>query len=128
MTPPTHRLAKLIRSRREQTGMSAAELARRADTNKSTITRLESGQVPNPRPETLKAVAVALNLPVSDLLASADYFNRGDLPSMTPYLRSRYGYLSDSAQAEIDAAFRDITARHGYNPDGRGPADGEDET
>lgn len=65
-------------------------------------------------------------MPVSDLLT--DYLESDDLPSMAPYLRSRYGHLPGSAQAEIATAFRDITARYGYTPESRGPAAGEDET
>lgn len=127
MTSSIQRMAKLIRKRREQTGMSAAELARRADANKSTITRLEAGLIPNPRPETLKAVARALDLPASDLLASANYLDRDDVPSLMPYLRTRYGYMSDSAQKEIERSVRDIVARYGYDPDRHGPEAGEDE-
>lgn len=118
-------LADVVRQRRQSAGISAAELARRAGTNKTTITRLEAGRVP--KPATLQAIARALDMPARDLLASANYLDQGDLPSLTPYLRTRYGYLSDKAQAEIAQSFRDITARYGYDADRHGPSDGEDE-
>lgn len=127
MTRDIHNLAGLIRTKREQAAMSAAELARRAKVTTGTITRLELGQIPHPKPATLKSIALALGLPVSDLLASADYLDPGDLPTLTPYLRTKYGHLSDNAQREIAAAFRDIAARHGYNPDTTGPDPHEDE-
>lgn len=102
-----------------------SELARRAGTNKTTITRLEMGRIP--KPETLQAIAKALDLPPRELLASANYLDPDDLPSMTPYLRTRYGYLSDSARAEIAQSFRDIQKKYGY-AGGHGPSAGEDET
>lgn len=59
-----------IRLRREQRGMSAAELARRAGLSKATLSGLESGRS-NPTIDTLDAVAVALGIPLTDLLVPA---------------------------------------------------------
>lgn len=47
--------------------MSAAELARRAGLSKATLSGLESGRS-NPTVDTLDAVAVALGVPLTDLL------------------------------------------------------------
>lgn len=47
--------------------MSAAELARRAGLSKATLSQLEAGQG-NPTINTLAAVAVALAIPLSDLV------------------------------------------------------------
>ncbi|MEU7749233.1 XRE family transcriptional regulator [Nonomuraea sp. NPDC049158] len=57
-----------IRQRREQRGMSSAELARRAGLSKATLSQLEAGRG-NPTIETLDALAIALRLPLTDLLA-----------------------------------------------------------
>ncbi len=57
-----------IRRRRMQRGMSAAELARRAGLSKATLSGLEAG-TGNPTIDTLDAVAVALHIPLTDLLA-----------------------------------------------------------
>ncbi|MET8446838.1 XRE family transcriptional regulator [Streptomyces sp. NPDC005209] len=57
-----------IRRRREQRGMSSAELARRAGLSKATLSHLEAGRG-NPTIETLDALAVALRIPLTDLLA-----------------------------------------------------------
>ncbi|MEY9891082.1 transcriptional regulator with XRE-family HTH domain [Catenulispora sp. MAP5-51] len=56
-----------IRRRREQRGMSSAELARRAGLSKATLSQLEAGKG-NPTIETLDALAVALLIPLTDLL------------------------------------------------------------
>ncbi|WP_328885481.1 helix-turn-helix domain-containing protein [Streptomyces sp. NBC_00316] len=57
-----------IRRRREQRGMTGAELARRAGLSKATLSQLEAGKG-NPTIETLDALAVALRIPLTDLLA-----------------------------------------------------------
>ncbi|MFV0460645.1 MAG: helix-turn-helix domain-containing protein [Actinomycetales bacterium] len=57
-----------IRRRREQRGLTGAELARRAGLSKATLSQLEAGKG-NPTIETLDALAVALRIPLTDLLA-----------------------------------------------------------
>ncbi|PXX61776.1 XRE family transcriptional regulator [Nocardia tenerifensis] len=58
-----------IRRMREARGMSAAELARQAGISKATLSTLESGGG-NPRIDTLSAIAVALRLPLGDLIVA----------------------------------------------------------
>jgi len=60
-------IAASIRRERDRAGLSVTELARRADIAKSTLSQLESG-VGNPSIETLWALAVALDVPVSRLI------------------------------------------------------------
>ncbi|MFJ6381538.1 helix-turn-helix domain-containing protein [Kitasatospora sp. NPDC092039] len=57
-------IAASIRRERERSGLSMAELARRAGIAKSTLSQLESG-AGNPSVETLWALGVALNVPFS---------------------------------------------------------------
>ncbi|MFJ9376519.1 beta-eliminating lyase-related protein [Streptomyces sp. NPDC101455] len=57
-----------IRLRRQQRGMSAAEMARRAGLSKATLSQLEAGNG-NPTIDTLDAIAIALRIPIADLLA-----------------------------------------------------------
>ncbi|RNI20342.1 helix-turn-helix domain-containing protein [Flexivirga caeni] len=64
-------IGRQIRLRREQRGMSAAELSRRAGLAKATLSGLESGRS-NPTIDTLEAVAVALAVPLTDLLVQRD--------------------------------------------------------
>lgn len=56
--------------RRQQRGMSQAELARRTGLSKATLSQLEAG-TSNPTIDTLDAIAVALALPLTDLLTRA---------------------------------------------------------
>lgn len=56
----------LVRLRREQRGLSAAELARRAGLSKAALSGIEAGG--NPTLDTLDALANALAIPLVDLL------------------------------------------------------------
>ena len=68
-----------ISLRRSQRGLSGAELARRAGISKTTLSNLEAG-VGNPTVATLDALAVALRIPMTDLLAS----DTGSAPVLVP--------------------------------------------
>ncbi|GAA4068411.1 helix-turn-helix domain-containing protein [Nonomuraea soli] len=56
-----------VRQRRQQRGMSQAELARRTGLSKATLSQLEAGTA-NPTIDTLDSIAVALAIPLTDLL------------------------------------------------------------
>lgn len=60
-------LGPQIKRRREQRGLSAAELARRAGIGKASLSNIEAGRG-NPTIETLAALAAALHVPITDLL------------------------------------------------------------
>jgi transcriptional regulator with XRE-family HTH domain len=60
-------IAGALRRERERTGISLAELARRAGVAKSTLSQLEAG-TGNPSVETLWALGVALGVPISRLV------------------------------------------------------------
>lgn len=60
-------IGALVRLRREQRGMSAAELARRAGISKAGLSGLEAGRG-NPTIDTLDSIADALAIPLVDLL------------------------------------------------------------
>ncbi len=60
-------IAAALRYERERSGISQAELARRASIAKSTLSQLESGEG-NPSVETLWALGTALGIPFSRLV------------------------------------------------------------
>jgi transcriptional regulator with XRE-family HTH domain len=122
MTPKQARaLGAFIRQQREQLGLSARELARRAGV--ADVIRLEQGSLLNPRSSTLNAVADALEVPVADLFAVADWLPADELPSFRPYLRAKYHDLPEPAVAEMDAFLSRLRKRHGLS----GPIAQEDE-
>lgn len=64
-------LARVIKSARTgYVNISRKELAKRSGLNESTIQKIEDGRSPNPGIFTVAAIAVALDLDVTDLLRS----------------------------------------------------------
>lgn len=121
------RLAKFLRSRREALGLSARVVAQQAGVDKATITRLELGQISHPRSENVKAIAQVLRVPVSDLFAVAGWMPKGELPTLRPYLRTKYN-LSAAEAKEIETDFARIAKEKGISfNEYDGPIDGEDE-
>ncbi len=114
-------LGQLIRERRHALGLGLQEVADRAGMNKSSLIRIEYDRRAAPQPDTLTNLARVLQLSVADLFTLAGYSTPQDLPSLRPYLRTKYGELPPEALAEIE----DYLARFGGY--GTGPADGEDE-
>jgi SOS-response transcriptional repressor LexA len=60
-----------IRRRRKELGMSQVELAAAANLNQGYLSQIENGRA-NPRPRTIDALAVALNLPQGVLIGGGD--------------------------------------------------------
>jgi transcriptional regulator with XRE-family HTH domain len=60
-------VSKNIRRIRQEKGMSQDRLSKKADLALNTIVKVETGENPNPTVETLKKIAKALGIPVSDL-------------------------------------------------------------
>jgi transcriptional regulator with XRE-family HTH domain len=80
-------LGERIRKAREEVGISMRELARRAGTTSSTITRIENNEVV-PRADSLQGICDALNIPATFLWVSDD---------------------KDVLRKTLDAIFRDLS-------------------
>jgi transcriptional regulator with XRE-family HTH domain len=117
-------LAAVLRARREALGLPMRHLEAESGVNIATIVRLEKGTILTPQPETLKALARVLDLPVSDLFAIADWVGKGELPTFMPYLRAKYRDLPEGAACELEAFFEKLRRRHGLS----GPEGHEDES
>lgn len=61
-------IAKNIRRRRKELGLSQDKLSKLAGVAYNTIVKIESGENPNPTIETLKKIAKALEIPIDALL------------------------------------------------------------
>jgi transcriptional regulator with XRE-family HTH domain len=118
-------LARILKPRRLALHYSIRDVANRAGVNKDSVLTLENGTNLTPQPETLKAIAQALELSVTDLMLIADWLPAGELPTLRPYLRAKYG-LNDQAAAELDDYVAKLQQRHG-SEGGTGPRDHEDE-
>ncbi|MFL6164303.1 MAG: antirestriction protein ArdA [Jatrophihabitantaceae bacterium] len=124
LTPiPAQQLAELLRSHRQAAGLSMRQLAHASGVNVSVVSQLEAGARPNPLPDTLKALARVLNLPITDLFVTADWLPADELPTLKPYLRAKYRDLDEQAIADIEAYTNQRAQQHGTT----GPVDREDE-
>ncbi|HZQ64453.1 MAG TPA: helix-turn-helix transcriptional regulator [Gaiellaceae bacterium] len=122
---PANRLGEWLRERRREAGIGTTELAKRTGINDATITRIEQGAIASPDPHKLRLISQELDLNLADVYAMAGYAAPTDLPSFQPYLRRKYGGLSDEAIEDLEQAFERIIKKHGYEP--TGPSRGEDE-
>ena len=125
LTPrQAQQIAKLLQRRRIELALSLRQVAARAGLNSSTLFSIEEGTNLSPSPETLKVIASVLQLNVTDLYAVAGWLPAGDLPTLKPYLRTKYGDdLPEAAVQELERYFDQLTAQYGRH----GPVDGEDE-
>ena len=61
-------IARNIKRYRDKLGISQDKLSKMAEVTLHTITKIESGATPDPRIETLRKIAGALEIKVDDLL------------------------------------------------------------
>jgi transcriptional regulator with XRE-family HTH domain len=115
-------LAAIMRDRRQERGISARELARQAGVDKATITLLEQCKIAHPRVETIRALANVLELPLADIYAATNWLPENSLPSLRPYMRAKYGELTDDELSQVETFISQL----GIHPTA-GPRPGEDE-
>jgi transcriptional regulator with XRE-family HTH domain len=68
----TVKTAEKLKRHRRGAGLTQVELAEKAGLAQSTVTMIETGQIAEPRPGTLKALAEVLGLKPMDLLDDLD--------------------------------------------------------
>ena len=120
------RLGTFLRKSRQERNLSTHELSRISGLNQATIVRLEQGQFLSPDPDKLRAIAEALDLNLADVLTLADYPMPAELPSVGPYLRTKYRDLPGEAVDQLQAQIARVLKNHGIEPND-GPTAGEDE-
>ena len=123
--PPNARLGEAIRAAREASGLSLREVAERSGISKAMLSYMERGAVMTPDPRKLATLADVLGVDASELMEPAGYGRTANLPTFTPYLRTKYKDLPPAARDELNASFQRIAAKYGYDPDG--PPPGADE-
>jgi transcriptional regulator with XRE-family HTH domain len=121
MTPEeAQQLGVMLRTKRETSGLTAREMARRAGVDVGTVTRIEQGQILAPRPDNLTALGDVLSIPAADLFATANWLPKDELPTLTPYLRAKYKEFPDEAVDEMGQFFARLAKEHGVQgPEGR---------
>lgn len=108
-TPKT--LGELVRKARERAGLSLRNLEAITGISRTMLHRLELDQLDDPSADTLLRIADALELNSDDLFIFLGHQPSTDLPSLAPYLRSKY-HLPPSALAEASQALRGILEKY----------------
>jgi transcriptional regulator with XRE-family HTH domain len=112
MTATNETLATTLNRLRQQAGLSLRQLQERSGIDRSLISRIETGDVKKPNPETLSRLAPALGVPPSHLFTATGYkvTEAETLPSFRPYLKTKYRHLSKSSQDELAALLEKLEA------------------
>jgi transcriptional regulator with XRE-family HTH domain len=117
-------LAQRVREFRYSKGWGPDELASRAEISRTALYQIESGKTELPRAGTLRRIAVALDVPMEDLLGngvdgdvSMTSVSRTPAPRPT---RPTFGWTSteDSHVRKVPSAFTGMTASLGDDPRG----------
>jgi transcriptional regulator with XRE-family HTH domain len=119
------KLGAFVRSAREARSLSQNRLGEAVGVPNTTIMRLERGENLNPRPDLLADIAGELGINLADVYGLAGYDAPTALPSLRPYLRSKYRQLPAEAGEQLERYAERLAKRHGV--DLNGPAPGEDE-
>jgi transcriptional regulator with XRE-family HTH domain len=104
------RLADILRRRRSIMGFTIRELVRQSGVAQTTIARLEAGDTASPNPEHLGRLARALRVDIEELYEAAGYGVSRELPTLRPYLRTKYG-LTETAARQVEGYLEGLTAR-----------------
>lgn len=96
-------LGATIRARRMELGWSQEELAERISTDdeyvrQSEISRIESGRVALPRRRRLELLAIALDIPLGELLAHSGWAGANEAFDSHPVMLSKHGSAVDVAE------------------------------
>lgn len=75
LSPKTLDFGSYIKECRQKKEMNISQLATAADISVAQISRIESGLRKTPKPQTLKALALALETDFEDLMRRAGYFD-----------------------------------------------------
>ena len=106
------RLGALIRQFREAAGFSLRGLEDATGIDDSLLTRFERGAILTPGADKLSRIAAALDAPLADLYAMANYAVPDELPTLGPYLRTKYRSLPPSAINQIERYAKQVAQRY----------------
>jgi transcriptional regulator with XRE-family HTH domain len=87
------KLGSLVRTRREQLGLSTADFAKRAGIARSHLWYIEDGTIEHVKLDKFCQIADALRIPADQLLRQAGYLPlepQSPLPEPDEYLRQKY--------------------------------------
>lgn len=105
-------LARTVLRLRQAADLSVRDLEDASGVARSVISRVENGKYLNPTPSTLTRLASGLGVDASELLTAAGYTDSQAqaLPSIKPYLRTKYGHLSADARQQLETILGQLEA------------------
>ena len=107
-----HQLGNLVARYRKAQGRSARDVAREANIDIHTMTKLEQGHYASPSPLTLKGVSKALGIPLLQLFQAAGYLTPYDLIDMAQHATKLPVFNED--QAAINERYlNELIEKHG---------------
>jgi len=112
MTPHNSPLGTVLTKQRAALGLTMQAVAEPVGVTKAMILHWERG-TKTPTPGNLSRLAAALELDFKDLFALAGYPAEG-LPTLQPYLRTKYRDASQEALAEAEAFFAAWEDKHAH--------------
>jgi transcriptional regulator with XRE-family HTH domain len=113
---PNLLLGRFVQHHRKAAELTVPEAAEAAGVNASFWRKLEHGQYESPSPKMLAPIARVIDAPLADIYGLAGYETTTDLPSFTPYLRSKYN-LTPKALAELERYFEHLRSHYGIPAD-----------
>lgn len=99
----TVQLINLLFQERTESGLSVAEVARRAKLPKSVVWKIEQGEIAAPQPESLIAIGGVLGIPSIDLFTIVGWLRGDELPTLDVYLHTKYPELPGEAIRTIES-------------------------
>jgi transcriptional regulator with XRE-family HTH domain len=104
-----------LQREREKRGLTQAKLAAKAGLNRAVINKIENGQS-EPSPETLQAIADALNIPDEVVFRAAGYLRSSANTEYQEELLHLFSQLSQDEQDEIIELLRFKAERQKSKP------------
>ncbi len=113
------RLEGVLKTAREQQGLSIRRLAQRVGVHHASLARIELGEQ-HPSTGTLRKLAGVLELDETDLFALAGYQPPELLPSFPAYLRAKYN-MPPEATEQLNEYFSYLAEKYDITPDDAEP-------
>jgi transcriptional regulator with XRE-family HTH domain len=107
-------VGQFLTAHREACGLSMRRLAATAGMDQTTIVRIESGEIEAPKPDKLSRIAQVLGINSADLFALAGYTTPTDLPTLRPYLQTKYSSLFAEDIDRIETYIARIAKKRGF--------------
>jgi transcriptional regulator with XRE-family HTH domain len=108
----TVQLINVLSKKRAESGLSVAEVARRANVDVAAVWRIEQGMIASPKAESLLAIGDVLGIPAVDLFTIVGWLPGDELPTLGPYLRAKYGQLPADAVERVEKYVTAVADAH----------------